>query len=150
MEPYYIINQGLYKIVASFIMTVPDDDKVLRDIMSDVRKDPTNNQIFSFLCRPVEIHWLERTNTYATIYFKIAPNQLPENFSVHMRTMYTHTFLRSTVIDPIMWNYPAEDGRVFAVDLMEDIRTRWNMQLKARRRLFNNHDSLLSGGVQRA
>lgn len=114
-------------------------------------RDPMNFQIFNFLYQPTEIHWIARSKAVAEVHFKFPQNFLPSNFETDDKEqrrkqfrykMYSLKFLRATVIDPIIWDYPIENGRGFANDLMDDIRTRWNMQLESGKRLFKNTDPI--------
>ncbi|HEB27011.1 MAG TPA: hypothetical protein ENI05_04445 [Porticoccus sp.] len=138
MDTYYSFNRGLWKVVNNFIMTELSEDAVSTGFV----RDPTNSQIFNFLVRPTEIHWVERGVSCATIYFKATANHLPENFDSQGRKTYSHTFLRASVIDPTMWYLPVEDGRGFAIELLEDVRQRWNLQMASGKRMFKNEDPL--------
>jgi hypothetical protein len=144
MDTYYTFSRGLIKIVQNFVMTDPESETVRQSeyTVTDVHQDPSNSQIFNFMVRPTEIHWCERTKDFATVYFKMTAYHMPENYTEEGRKTFALSFLKATVIDPIMWSLPIEDGRGFVTELLEDVRVRWNMQMETGKRMFQNTDAL--------
>ena len=124
MPPHQVIHKVYFKLTNNFWLID------IQDKYPFVPRDPKNGRIFYFLNHHVEIHWIDRHPDYCEVNCMYGPQS----------RLVKLCFLRSTTIDPTMWDLPVTVGRSFAVELIEDVRQRWNYQIEKRGKFFKNND----------